>query len=460
MIASVRLRVTAVAVVLTAAALAVGGWGLLRAVERTQLGRIAGATEQQVDDVVARLEAGAAPDALLAATAVKMAGIIQIIDEHGRVLSPGPDPAEEPILVIARDGKVASGSLPPAGGLVATASQGSARVMETLPGSPAQATELQLEYRTVAVGGRELTVVAASPLAEVNRSLDAVRSTLTVGLPLVVALVGGLAWFVTGRALRPVEAMRAEVEAISHSTLHRRVPAPARADEIGRLARTMNAMLDRLESAVERQRRFVADASHELRSPVAALRVQLEVAARTGDKDAMMAAVETALAEEARIEDLLTDLLLLASVDEGAAPPAGPVDLGAAAAAEAAVPRRVPVSASGHGVVRGSTGQLRRVVANLVDNAVRHASSAVHLQVDGGRLVVDDDGSGIPSEDRERVFERFTRLDEGRARDDGGAGLGLSLVRAVAVAHGGRAWAEASPSGGARIVVQLPETTP
>jgi signal transduction histidine kinase len=308
----------------------------------------------------------------------------------------------------------------------------------------------------VRAGGRDLTVVAASPLAEVIRSLDGVRRSLWVALPVLVALVAGVAWFVTGRALRPVEAMRSEVEAIRHSTLHRRVPEPSTGDEIGRLAATMNEMLDRLEAAAEGQQRFVADASHELRSPVASLRAQLEVALHAGDEAALRDAVSGALVEEARLEALLADLLVLASVDEGATPPPTRVDLAAVAVDEARRPRRVPVRVDGEGSVEGSAVQLGRVVANLLDNAARHATSSVRVLVTGGWIVVDDDGPGIPEPDRERVFERFTRLDQGRGRDTGGAGLGLSLVRSVAGAHGGRAWIEGSPLGGARVVVALP----
>jgi signal transduction histidine kinase len=450
---SVRVRVTAVAVTVTAVALAAGGWALLGAIERTQIARIARATQERVDTIVAQLEANVPPESVALPLPDPLFGFVQVIDGDEVLTASGLPPSAEPILMVAGPG---AGERVVSSGIVATAEAGSARVEEALPGAFQRAIELQLSYERVDVAGRRLTVVAASPLAEVNRSLEAVRRSLYVALPFVIALVGGVAWFVTGRALRPVEAMRAEVEAITHSTLHRRVPEPASADEVGRLARTMNDMLDRLESAVERQRRFVADASHELRSPVAALRTELEVALRSGDEAALRAAVAGALAEEARLEDLLADLLVLASIDEGVAPAAAEVDLRAVAAEEAARARAVPVSTTGAGVVRGSKTQLRRVVANLVDNAARHARTSVSVAVEGGRLVVDDDGPGIAPEDRERVFERFTRLDDARARDHGGAGLGLSLVRAVAAAHGGRAWAESSPAGGARLVVDLP----
>jgi signal transduction histidine kinase len=441
----VRVRVTLVAVVVTAVALAVGAWGLVRSVERTQLGRIASATEERVEAITAQLEEGVDPIAVELPSPYSSAGFVQLIGPNGDVLTASPAFGGAPVIVVR-------GSAPPQGSagrevVIATGAAGGGTFEQALPGG----IDGLIRYERIG----DVTVVAASPLQEVTRSLDAVRRSLWIGLPLLVALVGAAAWFVTGRALQPVEAIRREVEAVSGSTLHRRVPEPAADDEIGRLARTMNAMLDRLEAASDRQRRFVADASHELRSPVAALRTELEVAQLTGDTDDLRAAIDGALAEEGRIEALLADLLLLASVDEGAAPNEEDVDLSAVVLGEAERERRLPVrvDATEPVVVRGSAGQLQRVVANLLDNAARHGSSVVEVCVEPGRLVVDDDGPGIPPDERERVFERFHRLDEARSRDAGGTGLGLAIVRALVERHGGRVWAEAAPSGGARLVV-------
>ena len=269
------------------------------------------------------------------------------------------------------------------------------------------------------------------------------------------------------------KAIRSEVAAIGGATMHRRVPAPATDDEIGRLAHTMNAMLGRLEASATRQRQFVSDASHELRSPVTAIRADLEVALSEGDHADWPTVAREVLAEESRLEALLADLLILAATDEGASVPAGAeVDVAELAQVEAARPHRVPVAAEvdDPAPVAGSEGQLARVVTNLVDNAARHASTAVRVSVmpvavtpapgSGGarwwRLTVDDDGPGIPAADRERVFERFTRLDDGRVRDAGGAGLGLAVVRSIVARHGGRVGATGSPLGGARLVVELP----
>ena len=316
-------------------------------------------------------------------------------------------------------------------------------------------------------------LVAASPEEPIERSVDAVRGGLLAALPLLVVGAGGLTWVLAGRALRPVESIRAEVESISGTTLDRRVPVPDSGDEVARLAETMNAMLDRLEDASVRQQRFVADASHELRSPVAAIRTELEVAQRTATAEEWPAVADRLLAEEARLEAVITDLLLLATLDEGAPlPDAAEVDLAEEAREEA---RRAPehagvaveVDAPEAAMVQGSRVQLRRALANLLDNARRHARQTVRVSVherDGRvRVLVDDDGSGIPEVDQERVFERFVRLDEHRSRGAGGAGgagLGLSLVRRIAERHHGTASVATSPLGGARLVLDLPAAPP
>nr|MDQ3294691.1 HAMP domain-containing protein [Actinomycetota bacterium] len=241
-----------------------------------------------MDTVAVQLADGVPPDQLVL-SAAPLHTAFQIIRD-GDVLAASPGlPASDPLLVMAG----AAGVMVPGPGeraFIATGLQGSGTI--EAPGLFERNIALQVEYATVQTEGGALTVVAASPLDEVRRSIDDVRRSLWVGLPLVTVLVGLVAWVVTGRALQPVDSMRAEVEAISHSTLHRRVPVPAGDDEVGRLARTMNAMLDRLEGAAERQQRFVADASHELRSPVAALRTELEVALLSGDAAQLRASVE------------------------------------------------------------------------------------------------------------------------------------------------------------------------
>lgn len=459
-LASVRVRLVAATVVVLAAALGAGSWMLLRSVEDTQQGRLRDAVEARLDAVATRLEAGDDPE-----TAIRAGGgvgLVQLVDATtGDVLfvaGPAIDPRLEPAVA-------------PYGALVPTAGMGQVATPADPPGADAEGVggpvvSLDLEpisrtVRTPRFG--PITVVAAAPADEVARSVEAVRQALLLGLPLLLATVGVAAWVVVGRALRPVERMRREVEAITASTLHRRVPEPEALDEVGLLARTMNGMLDRLEVAATRQRDFVSDASHELRSPVATIRTELEVGLRAG-ADGLREAVERALTEEARLEGLLADLLLLASV-EGGAGPLEAVPLHELASAEARRSRQVAVTVAQPlpaVAVDGRPVQLTRVVANLLDNAARHARGRVVLGLavdDGGGevvLTVDDDGPGIPTAERARVFERFTRLDEGRARDDGGAGLGLALVRTIVQSHGGSVAISDSPLGGARLEVRLP----
>jgi signal transduction histidine kinase len=215
-------------------------------------------------------------------------------------------------------------------------------------------------------------------------------------------------------------------------------------------------------------RQFVADASHELRNPVAGIRTNLEVALREGERAGWTDVAREVLAEEARLENLIGDLLVLAAEDEGAATlPRTELNLTELAASEARRSRRIPVSSvtgPDSVVVLGSHNQLQRALANLVDNAARHAKSQVQIgtttRTGWAQLWVDDDGPGIPPADRDRVFERFTRLDGGRARDQGGSGLGLAVVRSIVTRHRGRVWAEDSPLGGARFTIALPAPDP
>ncbi|MFI9285679.1 sensor histidine kinase [Streptomyces werraensis] len=301
-----------------------------------------------------------------------------------------------------------------------------------------------------------LTVHAGAPLAAEHSAVGTALTAMLIGFPLLLGVVAGVTWLVTGRALRPVEGIRREMAAITASEdLRRRVPEPATHDEVARLARTTNATLAALETSVERQRRFVADASHELRSPIASLRTQLEVAAAHPELLDLDGAVE----DTVRLQNLAADLLLLARLDAGERPAGTRVDLAALAREEAAERRRVTVEAEPV-EVSGSRGQLGRVLANLLDNAERHAGERITVTVrrEGGEAVVDvaDDGEGVAEADRERIFERFVRLDAARSRDDGGAGLGLAIARDVAVRHGGTLTAGAAPAGGALFELRLP----
>ncbi|MDJ1135169.1 sensor histidine kinase [Streptomyces iconiensis] len=316
--------------------------------------------------------------------------------------------------------------------------------------------------QTLTRDGTPVTVYSGGSLNAQEEAVSTVTRSMLLGLPVMLLVVAGVTWLVTRRALRPVEGIRQEMSAITASTdLSRRVPEPDSRDEVARLARTTNETLAALEGSVERQRRFVADASHELRSPIASLRTQLEVAAAHPE----LLDVDGAVEDTVRLQALAADLLLLARLDAGEKPPDARVSLAALVGEQ--LGQRVgdprPVQLEGplaDGEVRGSQGQLARVLGNLLDNAQRHADSRVAVSVereDGWMaLSVSDDGEGVPAEERERIFERFVRLDGARTRDEGGAGLGLAIARDVAVRHGGSLAVQTAGGGGARFVLRLP----
>ncbi|WP_328412417.1 sensor histidine kinase [Nocardia sp. NBC_00403] len=309
--------------------------------------------------------------------------------------------------------------------------------------------------------GQHITIYAGASLAIADNAVAGVSRAMSIGLVPLLVLVAGVTWLVTRRALRPVEAIRSELAEIMGGDLSRRVPVPASHDEIARLATTTNTTLTALEESAQRQRRFIADAAHELRSPIASLRTQLEVA----QAHPQLLELDGLIADSVRLEHLAADLLLLARLDAGEQPRRDQVDLATLARDELAhrngdrhpVQVHIPDDCV---AVRGSRIQLSRVLANLVDNAQRHATTAVRVSLtrtDGTVvLAVSDDGSGVPESDRDRIFQRFVRLDEARSRDDGGAGLGLAIVRDVVQRHGGEIQVGASAEGGARFAVTLP----
>jgi signal transduction histidine kinase len=305
------------------------------------------------------------------------------------------------------------------------------------------------------------TVIVARPVSSVRESVSVVRTALLVTYPLLLIVLALLARRVVGAALRPVEQLRTGAATITGAGRDDRLPVPDTHDEIQRLAVTLNDMLDRLAAARARQRAFVADAAHELRSPLANMRTELEVAQRIGDPPD----IDDLLADVERLTRLVDDLLLLARADDApgqALARTEPVELGAllAATAERYTSARVPVKIIGGAPqwIDGDPQALGHVLTNLVDNAVRHAASRVTLALVPGGFTVIDDGPGIAASDRERVFERFTRLDDARARDAGGSGLGLAIVRELVRRHGGTVTlADADP--GVRAQVRLPVAT-
>jgi signal transduction histidine kinase len=433
---SVRVRVTVLATFLVAVVLIVGALLLTRAVEDRLVSDREEAASAAVGATVSQVEQGVPFGSIMTTTFGSQAGV-GIFDDSGApvggeftlpidhltVLPPGSGPVSAQLIYIngVAPHDVAYDAAPVAG-----------------------------------AGGKTFFVVGMASLAEVRHSIRTLWSGLRLGIPLVVLAVALVAWFLAGRALRPVEAMRQEVENISATTLQRRVREPRSHDEVARLARTMNSMLGRLQASRDHERQFLSDASHELRSPLASMRAQLETGSWSSDADGVKA-------EAARLAHIVDDLMDLAKADE-AAPPTSETDLDEVVLEEVSAiisTSDITIDATNVGAARltGDRQALARMVRNLVDNASRHAATRVDVSltsVDGVvTLNVDDDGEGIAEEDRERVFERFTRTDSSRSRETGGVGLGLAVVRATAKRHGGDVHCDTSPTGGARFTVTL-----
>ncbi|MGH8822954.1 MAG: sensor histidine kinase [Jiangellaceae bacterium] len=435
-----RARTTAVAVLVVGIVLLVGAVALVASLRDVLTREVRTAAELRAERAVTALEAGAAPDSVVVTDDDDV--VIQVIDADGAVVA-------------------ASGT-----------ATGLPRMADLEAGDEAEIAVPFEDDRFLAVaepadtpdGPR--TVLYAHTLESVGESTAAMTALLSVGLPLLLAVVGATTWWMVGRALAPVDAVRREVDAISASQLHRRVPEPGSSDEIARLTTTMNRMLDRLEQAQDRQRRLVSDASHELRSPIAVIRQHAEVARAHPERTTTAALADTVAAESLRLQRLVDDLLLLAGADEDTLRlDRRPLDVDDVVFDEvrrlrATTALRVDATAVSAGRALADAAATRRMVRNLTDNAARHARTRIGLslgEADGLVVLhVDDDGPGIPAEDRTRVFDRFVRLDDSRARDDGGAGLGLAIVTELVAAHGGDVAVADSPLGGARVTLRLP----
>jgi signal transduction histidine kinase len=449
---SVRARVTLIALAVVGVALLASAISLIVLVQDSLVDNLDEAAEVLADDVKARLRSGSLSDVIPVPKGEDDDDlVIQILDARRRVVATSenyrlsePITAEEPVR---------------------------GRLHTTVSGLAVDPDERFriLGERAVTASGEPVTIYVATELEPVRETVSDVRRAVTVGAPLLLASVGLLVWLLVGRTLRSVEAIRREVARISESGLDRRVPEPPIDDEVARLARTMNAMLARLQSSVERQQRFLSDASHELRSPLASTRTGLEVALAHPEMAALEAAATDALGQTARLERLVTDLLFLARDDESRlVASAGLVDVDDIVRTEAARVRargRVTVDTSrvATGRVWGVPGDLERAVRNLLDNAERHGRTrvSVSLSSEGPTLVlaVGDDGAGVAPEDRERIFDRFVRVDDHRSRQSGGTGLGLAITREVIVAHGGAISVEDDFGGGARFVARLPSAS-
>lgn len=448
----VRARITLIAVAVVGLVLAASGWALITVTRSRIESSIRDAAEARADGVVALIQAGALQHPLPPSDPELLT---QVVDEAGRVV------ASDAVVVGLEQfvpGTVESGRR--------VVEQPSSLFERYEPDRFEDDGPYVLVMHGVDLPEGPGRVLVAASLEPASQALAAVRPLLGIGLPLLLLVVGATTWLLAGRALRPVERIRIEASRISAEDLERRLPLPGTGDEIHRLTLTLNEMLDRLEESALRQRRFVSDASHELRSPLAALRTIVDVAARDGDPALPPSLTDDLSNEIERMRGLVDDLLYLTRADEsGPAARRDEVDLDRLMHDEAtSLTRRTSLRVDGSGIepVRliGDPDGLRRLIRNLTDNAIRHAGSAVWLEIrrrDGAAaIVVSDDGPGIPDADRERVFERFVRLDESRSRRSGGTGLGLAVARAVARAHGGDLVVAASAHGGATLEARLP----
>ncbi len=440
---SLRSRLTALTTLFAGVLVAATAVSVL-AIQRQQLvDRVDDTLVQLADDHAERI-AVAGPSAVRAGDPDDDRRFVQIVDGEGFVLASSANLVGRPAIAVTADTQRISTRS------VTVVDDDRFRVLSRPVSLPA---------------GAAAVLHIGESIDDLDDSLASLRFALAAVIPAVVGLLGVLVWLMVGRALQPVERIRSEVGEISETALDRRVPEPPTGDEIARLAATMNAMLDRLEESTLRQRRFIADASHELRSPIARLRTELEVALASPDIAEHRATLERLHKEAVSLQRVVSDLLHLARADAGLVGGRREgVDLDDLVLRET---RRL--RADGHHVVIddlsaahvvGDAGQLGRMVRNLLENAVRHADHSVDVsldEVDGlARLTVADDGPGIPPDERERVFERFARLDAARSDADGGTGLGLAIVAEIVQAHGGQVRVDAAAGGGARFTVSLP----
>ncbi|WP_159620956.1 sensor histidine kinase [Ruania rhizosphaerae] len=433
-----RLRLTLLTAGLLCVTLALGALALTTVLSRGRVATLDEITTARADTIAAL----ARDDRIAATLPVAQPGeIAQLLDADGRVLASSPNASRTlPVVPVGELDR-----------LLVSAGEAATTTTATAYDAEVRLAAMETQYR-----GEPATVVVTMPLAEVRDLLRALAISLVAIVPVLTLLLAWTIWLVLGRALRPVEELRRGAERVARTGGPGTLPVPRAGDELGALARTLNEMLDALDVAAARQRTFVADAAHELHSPLASLRTSLDVAAAHPDSYSQEELVSDLGHEVGRMQALVEDLLLLSRL--GSAPPRQDEldlrELVSGAVRDARPGAQIAVEGAGCG--QGDALALTRVLRNLLDNAVRHADSAVRVRVSDGEVSVDDDGRGIPEADRERVFERFVRLDEAREREAGGAGLGLAIAREVARAQGGDVAITGSELGGARVVLTIP----
>ena len=439
-IGTVRLRITVVATVAVAVVLIGASFALVTVQRRSLIEQLDESLAADIDQlllVVEQSDVGDQPE-LLAPVGDDDA-VAQVVTLDGRVVAATAN----------------AGDRPPIG---AVPSAEAASTIDGLDDEPMRLVSRRDDERG-------LVVHVASPLDDIDESIDELRLTLATAIPVVTLALAVVVFVLVGRTLRPVELIRSEAAAIGPTELDRRVPQPPGRDEITRLAATMNAMLDRLEVASRRQQEFVADASHELRTPLTRMRAELEVDLQHPETADAVATSRSVLVEIEHLQQLVDDLLHLARSDaDGPILIRRTVDLDDLVLEEvdAAAASGVPIDVAGVSAAQidGDVAQLRRVIRNVLDNAVRHAEHGVVVTMathDGDVLLtVTDDGPGVPPEQHERIFERFTTVDDARTPGQNGAGLGLAIARTIVEAHNGTIAIDAAHIPGASIVIHLP----
>jgi len=440
----VRTRITFGTAIVFACALLAGAIFLVTRQEAALTADIQTTVRLRAVDLVAALEGGSLQSSI--AIPFENDSFVQIVDASGAVVGSSPN--------IEGEGRLAS-----------FMAQSSGTAARTLDGLPVGDFPFRVVAETAHRGSETLTVYVGTSLKPVDDAVHNLTVALALASPVLLGIVITLTWTAVGRALRPVDQIRAEVANISERELHRRVPQPREHDEIGHLAATMNAMLARLEDSATRKRRFLADASHELRSPLAGIRSQLEVDLTHPDRADWQNTERDVLAETLRMQRLVDDLLALASTDEHPTPARHDLldvdDLVLTEVRRLRTRGKVTVDARTVAAAQtiGDAHALGRAVRNLLDNAERHATEIVTISVNEDnnrvRIVVRDDGPGVPAGERERIFQRFARADPARSRADGGTGLGLAIARDIVAAHGGTLTLEASDAG-ATFAIRLP----
>lgn len=426
-----RARLTVIATAALAVGLAAGSLLLLHGFAISRLHAIDGSSRTVADNVSNLVAAGAIPPTL----PVQAGQSAQVLTASGSVLAVSPGTSHTLPLVPVQEAAAIARSGPQSRNVDEVASTGTNRVL----------------VRAVTVGGATKYVVVAESLQDERATLRSLGRFVAIAAPVLLILVGATLWLLLGRALGVVSNLSHAADEIDDPADGIRLPVADSHDEIRALAITLNAMLDRLAAAATRERQFGADVAHELRSPLAAMHTQLEVALGHPDPTTRDELLVGTLQDTERLTQLVDDLLVLARIEAEPTITTTAFDLSELAHVTSSEPQ----------MVLGDRQALARALNNLVENANRSSATQVVISIErvDPRTVeirVDDDGPGVPAADRQRVFERFVRLDDARARDDGGSGLGLAIVRATASAHGGSIRVEDSALGGARFILSLP----